>query len=450
MTTRNPSPAGEESLLRKLIADALTNAAFECDGKCGLSEKDCYDAHPIMFSAMSNGVTDVNGSVTSIADVVLPVLMTHGRPVIRTAVLRECADDLSRKANALTEGIHDKAIFVAKPVLAEAEILDREVAELRARAVCPACDAGIDHDVHCPAPESHNWGCGCPTDQIHLHTESGVDTPGCDCGHEGMGQKWHRKQCAWVISLDVPHPDDEGDELVCVDECGSCDACGIEPFGTPAEGWRQAAHFLRRTARESGDRDGALCGAQLIEAELRRLAETSRPRPTAPYPSASGPCTNCRGSGFDPRYNGDFACPDCPPAAVVQPDVEARPRCPHCRLPHDLTPGSLAVAMCENVRQRIAVEDALTDRYGEDHSCSTSGCSGEPGAVPQPDQEAGSSDRVVAHVLSVRTDLRCLVCAPPPWGDIWTPVTAEELEDGGMCSKCGVDLLIPQSGEETS
>ncbi|TJZ55593.1 hypothetical protein FCH28_09640 [Streptomyces piniterrae] len=30
---------------------------------------------------------------------------------------------------------------------------------------CPACDAGIPHDAHCPTPETHNWGCGCPTDQ---------------------------------------------------------------------------------------------------------------------------------------------------------------------------------------------------------------------------------------------------------------------------------------------
>jgi hypothetical protein len=32
-------------------------------------------------------------------------------------------------------------------------------------ADCPACEAGIEHDVHCPTPESHNAGCGCPTDQ---------------------------------------------------------------------------------------------------------------------------------------------------------------------------------------------------------------------------------------------------------------------------------------------
>ncbi|MGW2010922.1 hypothetical protein [Streptomyces nigrescens] len=30
---------------------------------------------------------------------------------------------------------------------------------------CPACEAGIPHDEHCPTPESHNWGCGCPTDE---------------------------------------------------------------------------------------------------------------------------------------------------------------------------------------------------------------------------------------------------------------------------------------------
>lgn len=29
---------------------------------------------------------------------------------------------------------------------------------------CAACEAGIAHDGHCPTPESHNAGCGCPTD----------------------------------------------------------------------------------------------------------------------------------------------------------------------------------------------------------------------------------------------------------------------------------------------
>lgn len=29
---------------------------------------------------------------------------------------------------------------------------------------CPACDAGIAHTEHCPTPETHNAGCGCPSD----------------------------------------------------------------------------------------------------------------------------------------------------------------------------------------------------------------------------------------------------------------------------------------------
>jgi hypothetical protein len=28
--------------------------------------------------------------------------------------------------------------------------------------------------------------------------QSGVDTPGCDCTHEGMGRGWHLQGCAWL------------------------------------------------------------------------------------------------------------------------------------------------------------------------------------------------------------------------------------------------------------
>lgn len=65
---------------------------------------------------------------------------------------------------------------------------------------------------------------------------------------------------------------DEGDELVCLDQCGFCDACGMEPFGTPAEGWREAARFLRRTPRESRDYPAVLTGARVIEEHLRNRA----------------------------------------------------------------------------------------------------------------------------------------------------------------------------------
>lgn len=47
------------------------------------------------------------------------------------------------------------------------EALDEKDARLTAEGArdCPACEVGIEHDVHCPTPESHNWGCGCRTDE---------------------------------------------------------------------------------------------------------------------------------------------------------------------------------------------------------------------------------------------------------------------------------------------
>lgn len=31
--------------------------------------------------------------------------------------------------------------------------------------------------------------------------QTGVDTPGCDCGHEGMGVSWHGDDCPWRCSV---------------------------------------------------------------------------------------------------------------------------------------------------------------------------------------------------------------------------------------------------------
>lgn len=106
----------------------------------------------------------------------------------------------------------------------------------------------------------------------------------------------------------------EGDaELVCVDECGSCDACGMEPFGTPAEGWREAARFLRRTGFDSADYSLALRGAHLIEDELRRMAaeaqQDTQPEEQPPVHLRAGAnaedCPACEGT--NPPY--PFICP---------------------------------------------------------------------------------------------------------------------------------------------
>lgn len=37
---------------------------------------------------------------------------------------------------------------------------------------CPSCEAAIKHTVHCPTPETHNWGCGCPSDVIRARGEA--------------------------------------------------------------------------------------------------------------------------------------------------------------------------------------------------------------------------------------------------------------------------------------
>ncbi|MDX3202099.1 hypothetical protein [Streptomyces scabiei] len=162
--------------------------------------------------------------------------------------------------------------------------------------------------------------------------------------------------------------DGEGDELVCVDQCGSCDACGMEPFGTPAEGWREAARFLRQTARDSGDRAASLHAAHLIEDELRRRAEDVEE--------------------FNYRRDPDAelilnTLPlDAQRSIRTQLAAEARPRCPHCQMPHDLTPGSLPVAMCESVRQRIA-KAALLHPEGDHSLCTRSDCDALRDRAPQ-------------------------------------------------------------------
>lgn len=93
---------------------------------------------------------------------VLPATTNHDTDT--NAALREAANRMSRKATALTEDLHDLAHFVAKDRLREAEILDREAAELRrvadetaatetqaaAWGVCQDCGAAAGPDCDCP------------------------------------------------------------------------------------------------------------------------------------------------------------------------------------------------------------------------------------------------------------------------------------------------------------
>ncbi|MFF8482366.1 hypothetical protein [Streptomyces antibioticus] len=88
-----------------------------------------------------------------------PASSAAGRAaVLRKAVLRGAADAIDAETRRLkADGVLESDKF--RPCR-------DATAQLRAMADCPACEAGIEHNVHCPTPESHNWGCGCPSDPV--------------------------------------------------------------------------------------------------------------------------------------------------------------------------------------------------------------------------------------------------------------------------------------------
>ncbi|MCX4994284.1 hypothetical protein [Streptomyces longwoodensis] len=57
------------------------------------------------------------------------------------------------------------------------------------------------------------------------------------------------------------------------------------------------------------------------------------------------------------------------------------------------------------------------------------------------DSRTTQPNPVVAYSAGART-LRCPRCRPNPLGSEWQPLTADDLEHGGICTSCGVDVLI--------
>jgi hypothetical protein len=99
---------------------------------------------------------------------------------------------------------------------------------------------------------------------------------------------------------------------------------------------------------------------------------------------------------------------------------KARPRCPACQTPHDLTPGGMAMRACASILASLA------DRAA---------------AAQQP--KKADRDRVVAYRSPAGTALYC-TRHYDELGPLWPPVLSEDLPDGGLCTKCGADVLIPQ------
>lgn len=52
------------------------------------------------------------------------------------------------------------------------------------------------HDECQPLGADESCSCACGIGG-HGHDQSGARTPGCDCSHEGMGERWHASDCAW-------------------------------------------------------------------------------------------------------------------------------------------------------------------------------------------------------------------------------------------------------------
>ncbi|MER6367116.1 hypothetical protein ABT255_01840 [Streptomyces mirabilis] len=108
----------------------------------------------------------------------------------RATTLQEAADRLERKASALLAGLDDLAIFVGKARAVEAEILNREAAELRRLAgearqpACAECDH--PHDAHTEGEDPVTPGicADCPDDDTHHDYEARQDpTPDSETGH---------------------------------------------------------------------------------------------------------------------------------------------------------------------------------------------------------------------------------------------------------------------------
>ncbi|WP_060887647.1 hypothetical protein [Streptomyces caniscabiei] len=124
---------------------------------------------------------------------------------------------------------------------------------------------------------------------------------------------------------------------------------GPGEFKAEKRALNRAIERLRRLAGEAApdntETPSVALGRQMIERMADRVTE-------------SGTCTNCRGSGLDPRRNGDFACSDCPP------DDEA----PTAETVHGCPPDGSGVTPCCG---RTPFELPRTDRMSTDSTVAT-------------------------------------------------------------------------------
>lgn len=112
------------------------------------------------------------------------------------------------------------------------------------------------------------------TFRIHL-AQFGIDTPGCDCGHNEMGVEWHATDCQWRTSRTTP---DNPTGSAFPDVRGRCPACRGESLFVGSGGYITCAR------RECPEPDAASTllervpdniAAEAIAARRRALARNA-------------------------------------------------------------------------------------------------------------------------------------------------------------------------------
>jgi hypothetical protein len=127
--------------------------------------------------------------------------------------------------------------------------------------------------------------------------QSGVDTPGCDCGHDGMGLRWHDTACAWKVGL-------------------AAEARQAIAAGEPAEAWDvpdarpgTTDHTLTQPVQHAP-------GVVTLCADCRAKGHTVCADDVASRPETRAPECFC-------TDNCHVPCPYCPACnAVAQPGKE--------------------------------------------------------------------------------------------------------------------------------
>jgi hypothetical protein len=173
--------------LRDRLAEVIRNAAYDCDGTCGLGERECDAQHPIQVAVLHFGiVSDVTGDVHALADTV-------------AAVVQPELDRLRAELTAMTD-LRDRAIAKQDRLRADLEQAQADVERIRTRengvravrrqalrevaaaedriaavlAVCDQAEKGATRwEQPLPVPE---W-----VAVVRAAAQPPADAPGCGC-----------------------------------------------------------------------------------------------------------------------------------------------------------------------------------------------------------------------------------------------------------------------------